>query len=304
MKKLLFLLLLLGGFFVRSEAQMVVNSYIFKNATPLIIDSLSTQPYDVWWLRKAVSSYTGSAIRIRRSNDDAEADIGFDGSGNLNTSVITSFVGSNSAYVTTWYGQKGVANLTQSTKANQPRIVNAGTLETVGSRPAVRFLNASATYLNLAYIGTTSGATYANAVFKGAASPTSTNGPIFGDFGTDGNPDHFPYSDGSVYDGFARGNRLTVGAITPALTNATVLAIVSETNNYNLYTNNVSRYSSATGTSAINATGHRIGSSSRSGGYYWDGHIMELTLFKATPNSTDRNKLPRNQGLYHTITVN
>lgn len=93
---------------------------------------------------KIRSAYAGSAIRIRRSNDNAEQDIGFSGCV-IDEAAITSFVGSNSAYITTYYDQTGNGrNLTQTTAGNQPRIVNAGTIDKMngyvspyfdGSRP-------------------------------------------------------------------------------------------------------------------------------------------------------------------------
>jgi hypothetical protein len=88
-------------------------------------------------LFKLRTAYAGSAIRIRRSNDNAEQDIGFSGT-DLDTSAISSFVGSNSAFVTTFYDQSGNGqNWTQSTAGSQPRIVNAGTLETFFGKPTM-----------------------------------------------------------------------------------------------------------------------------------------------------------------------
>jgi hypothetical protein len=81
-------------------------------------------------LRKLRTAYTGSAIRVRRSNDNSEQDIGFTSGGDLDTASLKTFVGANSGFVTTWYDQSGNArNATQTTAANQPRVVNAGTVE-------------------------------------------------------------------------------------------------------------------------------------------------------------------------------
>lgn len=95
-------------------------------------------------LRKLKYSYTGSAIRIRRSSDNAETDIGFVGS-NLDTDAITNFVGANSAFVTKWYDQSGLGqHATQITASQQPRIVNTGTIETnAKGKVAVRFIDST-----------------------------------------------------------------------------------------------------------------------------------------------------------------
>ena len=80
-------------------------------------------------LRKLRSSYSGSAIRVRRSSDNTELNIGFDSDGNLDTISLSSFVGSGNGFVTTWYDQSGsLRDITQSTAANQPKIVNAGSI--------------------------------------------------------------------------------------------------------------------------------------------------------------------------------
>jgi len=43
-------------------------------------------------VRRLSSAYTGNAMKVRRSSDDALQDIGFDGSGNLDTTALTAFV--------------------------------------------------------------------------------------------------------------------------------------------------------------------------------------------------------------------
>jgi hypothetical protein len=97
----------------------------------------ATAAYSV---RKLRTLYTGSAIRVRRSSDNTEQDIGFTALGALDTSALTSFCGSGNGFVTTWYDQSGNArNATQSTAANQPQIVSSGSLITINSLPAVQF---------------------------------------------------------------------------------------------------------------------------------------------------------------------
>lgn len=107
-------------------------------ATLLDLYPNAAAAYSVRLLRGA---YLGSpAIRVRRSNDNAEQDIGFTTTGDLNTSALTTFVGANSGYIVTWYDQSGNANhATQTTPASQPRIVNAGVLDVVNSKAAPLF---------------------------------------------------------------------------------------------------------------------------------------------------------------------
>jgi hypothetical protein len=93
-------------------------------------------------LRKVRTAYTGSAIRVRRT-DLAESDIGFDVLGNLDTTALLAFTGTgalDNGFITTWYDQSGNArNATQTTALNQPQIVNAGSLVLKNSKPTLRF---------------------------------------------------------------------------------------------------------------------------------------------------------------------
>jgi len=93
-------------------------------------------------LRKIRTAYSGSAIRVRRSLDNAEQDIGFDGSNNLDTSSLLSFVGANNGFVTTWYDQQGSDNATNVTAAQQPQIVSSGSVIYEGSLPTLDFAGA------------------------------------------------------------------------------------------------------------------------------------------------------------------
>jgi hypothetical protein len=92
-------------------------------------------------LRKINTTYSGSAVRVRRSSDNTEQDIGFL-NGALDTTALTSFVGGGSGFVTTWYDQTGSnRNLIQSTTNLQPMIYNSGQIEVVNNKPAIFFNN-------------------------------------------------------------------------------------------------------------------------------------------------------------------
>jgi len=94
-------------------------------------------------LRKLRTAYNGSAIRVRRSSDNTEQDIGFVNN-ELDTASLNTFVGANSGFITTWYDQSGNGiNATQSTSANQPRIVLSGVIETQLLKPAIKFTNSN-----------------------------------------------------------------------------------------------------------------------------------------------------------------
>lgn len=90
-------------------------------------------------VRKLRAAYTGSAIRVRRSSDNAEQNIGFSG-GNLDTTSLTSFCSGTNGFVTTWYDQSGNANnAVQTTAANQPQIVSSGSVITRYGKPTITY---------------------------------------------------------------------------------------------------------------------------------------------------------------------
>ena len=124
-------------------------------------------------LRKLKSTYTGPVIRVRRSSDNTEQNIGFDGSGNLDTTSLLSFVGVGNGFVTTWYDQSGNSkNLIQTTAGNQPSIVLLGVLNTQNSKPIlITDFNSFMTNSSLVINGTT------NSIFT-TIKMTSTRGSI------------------------------------------------------------------------------------------------------------------------------
>lgn len=90
----------------------------------------------------AANQIDSAAIRVRRSSDNAEQDIGFTSEGYLDTASLKTFVGANSGYVVTWYDQSGNENdATQATASNQPRIVNSGIIERENGYPTIVFAN-------------------------------------------------------------------------------------------------------------------------------------------------------------------
>ena len=91
-------------------------------------------------VRKLRTAYTGSAIRVRRSSDNAEQNIGFTALGNLDTTSLTTFCSGTNGFVTTWYDQSGNSrNATQSTAGSQPQIVSAGVVLLEASKPTLKF---------------------------------------------------------------------------------------------------------------------------------------------------------------------
>ena len=89
--------------------------------------------------QRIVTNYNGPLIRVRRSSDNATQNIGLSGS-NLDTASLLSFVGAGDGFVTQIFDQfNGGADAFQNTASKQAKIVNGGSLITIGSSPALLF---------------------------------------------------------------------------------------------------------------------------------------------------------------------
>jgi hypothetical protein len=83
--------------------------------------------------------YTGYCMKVRRASDDAEADIGFDSNGDLDTSAIATHCGASAGYCSVWYDMSGNGNnATQSTTTQQPQIYNGTAVITENGKPALQ----------------------------------------------------------------------------------------------------------------------------------------------------------------------
>ena len=91
-------------------------------------------------LRKLRTAYTGSAIRVRRTNND-EQDIGFVNN-QLDTVSLLAFVGSGDGFVAKWYDQatgNSMGDGIQTTATLQPKIVDSGSVTLFNGLPVIKF---------------------------------------------------------------------------------------------------------------------------------------------------------------------
>jgi hypothetical protein len=134
----------LGNPFIRRNYNAQAARFGLPLATyippaPLLLDTYSGAAA-AYSLRKLRTSYSGAAIRVRRSSDNTEADIGFNVNDELDTIALLAFCGAGNGFVTTWYDQSGNGrNATQSTGANQPQIVSSGSVILDNGKPIVTF---------------------------------------------------------------------------------------------------------------------------------------------------------------------
>jgi hypothetical protein len=98
-----------------------------SGAVATYLDELAPLPVTAVGLKKLISTAT-LAIRVRRSSDNVEQDIGFDGD-DLDATALAAFVGTGDGFVRTIYDQTGNGyHAQQATSSKQAKVVNGGTI--------------------------------------------------------------------------------------------------------------------------------------------------------------------------------
>ena len=116
-----------------------------ENRRP-VLDSINAVAAAAYSLRKLRSAYSGSAIRVRRSQDNAEADIGFTSTGDLNTTALLNHVGYENVLLrseefnsTTW--QKGASTTATPNTTTDPLGGNtADSINTTAANTLTNFI--------------------------------------------------------------------------------------------------------------------------------------------------------------------
>lgn len=186
MRILISILLFLFAF--KSEGQIINASQPYRPyiaSCSYLLDQYSGAAA-AYSLRKLDCDYTGYAIRVRRSSDNTEQDIGFTANGDLDTSTLKTFVGANDGFVTTWYDQSNNSrDAAQTTSTRQPIIIQAGVVERKNSKPSLYYdgsryltvtLSAVLSQPNTIFIvGSNSGATDRHMIDQAGSTGTSRN---------------------------------------------------------------------------------------------------------------------------------
>ncbi|OQP55656.1 hypothetical protein A4D02_04975 [Niastella koreensis] len=241
-------------------------------------------------------------MRVRRSSDNAEADVAFDawskmlttsctatitaaGSSGLTIGVtmpFSSFYGSSSCFVTTWYDQTGNGrHAVQATSASQPRIVNAGSMDRLNSWPAITFQNNGQlmTYTAASITVQTINAVRAAPDFNWQTLVAVSANTDFSIRANSGN--------GVLYNNAPNGNDWYNGTGSPSQfwVNGVQGANFSSTSIHTISANSLNP---TAGTMSISTT-------FLNRGMYGGAAINELLLFPASLSTTDRQALETNQ---------
>jgi hypothetical protein len=264
-----------------------------------VLDLISVIASAAYGLRRLRRLYTGFCIRVRRSSDNAQLDIGFTSTGDLDIVTLLAFVGTGNGFVTTWYDQSGNGrNATQATAGGQPQIVSNGALLTQNGRATIVQTAINQTLpISAPFTGFTS-ATGAF-VFR----QLTGNGGAH-DFRNQagGINNHSPFSDGRAYDSFFSSSRQVFNNYGPASspsTNTLTIHTARQTgtalqvfkNGVQIDGNKPVSFQLPDGRSLFSST--------------WLGTVAvsEAIVFGTALSTTDRQTLERNEGDYYGITV-
>jgi hypothetical protein len=166
-----------------------------QSATVSFTFTAYAKPVMAFSFRRVVKDYIGSPIRVRRISDNAESDIGFDGSGNLDLNAFNTFKGASSLQLKTWYDQSGNGyDATQATNSLQPGITIGG----FNGAPQVDF--SSVYWLQTTQAGNIISSNRDVTIFY-ATKAINESRTIFGvrDTGNNRIGSHINWSDGNLY---------------------------------------------------------------------------------------------------------
>lgn len=269
----------------------IINPYRFAEGGGLLLDDVSgaAAAYSLRLLRTA---YSGAAIRVRRSSDNAEQDIGFSGGG-LDTSALSAFVGANDGFVATWYDQSGNGyDATQATTTAQPRIVGSGTIDTdSGADPAPRFNGAELVRADF------NPTTLAQPVWYSFVAERAVGGARYFFDSADGAARNIVFSNGSVEQMFAG---TTVATTATQDTNRYLYSALFNGASSKMWRNG-SDVSPASSPGTQGMDGITIGARFSSTSHLF-GYITEMVLWEAD-QTANRSTIEDNIATYYGITL-
>jgi len=271
------------------------SSFTTSAGASYILDTLAVAPTNVYSMRKLLSAYSGNAIRVRRSSDNTEQDIGFS-SNILDTTTLLSFVGAGTGYVVTWYDQSGNnRDLTQTTQSQQAIIVSSGILVVNNGVPYM-------TYPSGGIMFTSTNFSWGGTVCMSAVAWTSASSyRRLVNVGTD-NLCFFGSVSGNaaVFVGTGTGwNDVNANVTSVAVTSPSVMSFVNNGATLRPFTNGTTHTTKNGATITVGSQVLGLGTFSTQD---WSGRVAELIAWQGL-STTDRRTLEVDQGTYYGVTV-
>ena len=265
------------------------NIMLANLGTQLLLDTYPNAAV-AYSLRKLRTAYTGNCIRVRRSSDNTEQNIGFVNNVLDEASLLT-FCGAGNGFVTTWYDQSGNANnATQSTAFNQPQIVSSGAMITTNGKNSILF-NANKLMLLTSSI-TVGTSSYNSFVGKRISSGSRLIG--LARFSTTGYAMYL-WSDNNYYY-LGKTNSYLASSSTDTTTNQLLLTALNNAGTMSMFKNS-NTIASSSNVLVYSTIIDSIGAAS---GNFSNSNLQETILYNSD-QSTNRTGIESNINTFYTI---
>lgn len=290
------------GFTSNGDLDTVALKTFVMASNPL--SAIASSAAAAFSLRKLSCSYVGNAITVRRSSDNTTSNIGFTTNGDLDTTALKTFVGASNGFVTTWFDQSGNGrDATQTTAANQPRIINAGVIEKQNGVPALRFLGLSSGLATANFDAFDAAACFngvakvnANLTYNAIVSKTGAGGSNNIPAPLDFYNNQVIVGNGAAAAFFATSQNFNAAQAMGVWTMQSQLA-----GNKTAFLNSASILNSAAAATHVDVNRPLNIGARNDGVTGLDGWISEIVTFATLPSSTDRAFLEWTQGQYYNI---
>jgi len=236
------------------------------------------------------AAYAGFCIRVRRSSDNTERNIGFVGNV-IDTVDLLAFVGAGDGFVVRKHDHSvNGFDATQATAANQPRIVSAGVLDVQNGKASL--VSTGGRHLGVTSWGTVSQPFTRCYVITDNGGST---GHLVNSFSGTPNTADFVQLANII--------ALFAGSTSPSTSLPLIPTVF--VNTFNAAASSISKNGVlTTGNSGANAfAGISLFAQNSSGATPWNGSMAEFIAFTSALSTADRQLLERDQGTYYGITV-
>jgi hypothetical protein len=242
-------------------------------------------------------------IRVRRSSDNHELDLGYLASGELDTVTLLSFVGAGNGFVSIWYDQSGNSRDVTSATTNLPRIVNSGVIERSNDKPSIRFISGASYSASTILTRTVNATTLFNSGLIGSAmavfEASSGNASAWG-FGNGSNRWQIHANEGGGLK-FDYGNTYQRTAYINSQNEGTLknyAFIAPSGQGGQIWVNGVLVSTGQTPSSPCSGTLFEIGGIAQFNNWNHNNHQSELILFNSALGTNDRSAVSDDQAAF------
>lgn len=235
-------------------------------------------------MRRLLSAYSGKIVKIRRSTDDAEADIGYTATGDLDVAAAADHIGGGSGYLSKWYDQSGnAAHATIALPANQPLYVPSAQ----NGKPAIMFDGVDDA-LNLPSLSALTAGTGLIVAVRSNITLTDRTKLGFWKIGTSSDDDYDPYTSTVLYNSFGSTTRRNIGNLSDASSKLwRVYLFVSSSTEWTGRKNGSQFYTTGTNTVGFSATPTLSLTPSN---YHYGGSFSEFVIWNSALSADMRQQ--------------